>query len=294
MKRAFWIPERIFSEVIAVYCFPNILPTEGILMRFLLIMSIFLLNACQNNIQTDAVGRQTKGYPAHGQIYTKKHDSAPKGPIPKSFAQVKPQYEPYSRYGNRATYTLDGKQYSVLPSASNYKAQGIASWYGTKFHRMRTSSGDIYNMYAMTAAHRTLPLPSYARVKNLENGREIVVRINDRGPFRHDRLIDLSYGAAAKLGLLPHGTARVEVQALVPVGTKPANYYVQAGAFFTEKQANILRQQITKFTRSPVHVEKHLIRYLVTLGPFRTQRQSDVMTKQLEKHGVHGVFAYLQ
>lgn len=267
---------------------------EPIVMRFLFLMSIFFLYGCQNNLQTSTVGQKTKGYPAHGQVYTHKQDAAPKGPIPTFFAQIVPHFEPYSRYGNRANYTIDGKQYSVLPSASHYKERGIASWYGVKFHHMRTSSGDRYNMYAMTAAHRTLPLPSYARVTNLENGREAVVRINDRGPFRHDRLIDLSYAAAAKLGVLPHGTARVEVQALVPVGTKPASYYVQAGAFFSEKQANDLRHQINKFTRSSVHVDKHLLRYVVALGPFRNQKLSDTMIKQLDRHGIHGSFAYLQ
>lgn len=121
--------------------------------------------------------------------------------------------EPRSRYGNR-DYAVLGKKYHVLDEPKGYVEQGLASFYGTKFHGRRTSSLEVYDMYAFSAAHKTLPLPSYARVTNLGNGRSVIVRVNDRGPFHAGRVIDLSYAAAVKLGVYPAGTAKVEVRAL--------------------------------------------------------------------------------
>ena len=125
-----------------------------------------------------------------------------------------PHAEPLSRYGNRSPYIVLGKSYTVLPSAAGYDERGVASWYGTKFDGRMTSSLEPYDLTQFSAAHRTLPLPSYARVTNLENGRSVIVRINDRGPFHEGRLIDLSYAAAVKLGVNVHGTARVEVRGI--------------------------------------------------------------------------------
>ena len=125
-----------------------------------------------------------------------------------------PKNEPRSHYGNRTPYVVLGETYNVLPSAKGYVERGIASWYGTKFHGRATSNFEAYDMYQFTGAHKTLPLPSYVRVTNLENGRQVIVRINDRGPFHQDRLIDLSYAAAVKLGVNIHGTAPVEVRAI--------------------------------------------------------------------------------
>ncbi|MDH5183435.1 MAG: septal ring lytic transglycosylase RlpA family protein [Gammaproteobacteria bacterium] len=127
-----------------------------------------------------------------------------------------PRVEPRSRYGNPIRYTQFDKTYTLLKACKDYKSQGDASWYGTKFHGQRTSSGETYDMYSMTAAHKTLPIPCYARVTNLDNGKSIVVRINDRGPFHEGRIIDLSYVAAAKLDMLKKGTARVEVSVIDP------------------------------------------------------------------------------
>ena len=134
-----------------------------------------------------------------------------------------PHAEPLSRYGNRSPYDVLGKTYVVLPSAKGYVERGIASWYGTKFDGRATSSLEPYDMYRFSAAHRTLPLPSYARVTNLENGRSVIVRINDRGPFHEGRLIDLSYAAAIKLGVNVHGTAQVEVRGIDPDGSGDAD-----------------------------------------------------------------------
>jgi len=122
--------------------------------------------------------------------------------------------EPLSRYGNPSSYVVYGKRYYTMPSSRGHKERGIASWYGTKFHGRRTSSGEVYDIYKMTAAHKSLPLPTYVRVTNLRNGRSIVVKVNDRGPFHNNRIIDLSYVAAAKLGILEYGTGLVEIEAI--------------------------------------------------------------------------------
>lgn len=126
-----------------------------------------------------------------------------------------PKAEQLSRRGNKP-YEVFGQRYHPMKSHKNYKESGLASWYGTKFHGKTTSSGEPYDLYKMTAAHRTLPLPTYARVTNTQNGRSIIVKVNDRGPFHSNRLIDLSYAAARKLGIYGHGTGHVMVEALDP------------------------------------------------------------------------------
>jgi len=142
-------------------------------------------------------------------------DSAPEHALDISgIPEPTPRTEPPAAYGNRSPYTVLGKSYRVRPSAEGYVERGIASWYGQKFHGRQTSSREIYDMCSFSAAHKTLPLPSYVRVTNLDNGREVVVRVNDRGPFHAGRIIDLSYAAAVKLGVDRTGTARVEVRAL--------------------------------------------------------------------------------
>ncbi len=135
-----------------------------------------------------------------------------------------PHYEPRSPLGNPPFYEVDGHRYAVLSTAVGYDERGVASWYGPNFVGLRTATGESYDMFAMTAAHKTLPLPCYARVTNLSNGRSVVVRINDRGPFVADRIIDLSYTAAAKLGMIRTGTAFVEVQTITPAA--PATHSV--------------------------------------------------------------------
>ena len=134
-----------------------------------------------------------------------------------------PVYEPKSRGGNKPSYEVWGKTYHVLPTAEGYKERGGASWYGAKFHGHKTSNGETYNMYQMSAAHKSLPLPTYAKVTNLDNGRSVIVRINDRGPFHEGRIIDLSYAAAKKLGYYSSGIAHVEVEAITvaqnPIGS---------------------------------------------------------------------------
>jgi rare lipoprotein A len=130
---------------------------------------------------------------------------------------AQPKVEKLSKYGNMPVYRVNGKSYYVMNSSKHYEAEGTASWYGTKFHKRNTSSGEKYDMLSMTAAHRTLPLPTYLEVTNEQNGRSVIVKVNDRGPFADNRLLDLSYAAAKKLGMIGHGTAHVKVKAIDPV-----------------------------------------------------------------------------
>lgn len=156
-----------------------------------------------------------------------------------------PRDEPRSRYGNPPFYEVDGRRYVVLPSAVGYVERGVASWYGPDFHGGRTSTGETYDMNAMTGAHPTLPLPAWVRVTNLENGRSVVVRLNDRGPFAKGRIIDLSRAAAEQLDMVRAGTARVEVVSLAGTApplanAQPAAYYAQAGAYGSRENAEAL------------------------------------------------------
>jgi rare lipoprotein A len=158
-------------------------------------------------------------------------------------AQGGPRVEPRARYGNPPFYEVDGQRYVVLPTAVGYVEEGMASWYGPDFHGGRTATGETYDMHAMTGAHPTLPLPTWVRVTNLDNGRSVVVRLNDRGPFARGRIIDLSRAAADALDMVRAGTARVEVRSLAagePVPAAPAAYYAQAGAFGSRENAESL------------------------------------------------------
>ncbi|WJW75928.1 septal ring lytic transglycosylase RlpA family protein [Thiohalobacter sp. IOR34] len=217
-----------------------------------------------------------------------------------------PRHEPRSRYGNPDSYVVRGKRYYVRHSSRGYVERGIASWYGTKFHGRRTSSGEPYDMYAMTAAHKTLPLPTYARVTNLRNGRSVVVKINDRGPFHDNRLIDLSYAAARKLGIVGKGTGLVEVRAITPgepearpplrsasagaaVHHGSAELYLQVGAFSSRSNAERLRQRLGALAR-PVHILRGLNRqrtvFRVRIGPLASVEEADRMAENLSHLGI--------
>jgi len=153
--------------------------------------------------------------------YTVPPESLTPPPIPDSVPDAIPRIERRARSGNPPFYDVFGKRYYVLSSSVGYWERGVASWYGPGFHKVRTSTGEPYDMYAMTAAHKTLPLPAYVRVTNLLNGRSVVVRVNDRGPFVGNRIIDLSYTAAAKLDMLRNGTAMVDVRTIDPSAPPP-------------------------------------------------------------------------
>jgi rare lipoprotein A len=156
--------------------------------------------------------------------------SAPPPSVPQAVPDAVPRVEPRSRYGNPPFYSVFGKRYYVLSSSVAYVERGVASWYGPGFHKVKTSIGEVYDMYGMTAAHKTLPLPAYVRVTNLQNGRSVVVRVNDRGPFVGNRIIDLSYTAASRLDMLRNGTAMVEVRALDPTAPREQGAPLQSVA----------------------------------------------------------------
>jgi rare lipoprotein A len=200
-------------------------------------------------------------YTAGGLYAPHLSDSAPVGAIDVSkLVEPTPRVEPKSPTGNRSPYSVLGKQYWVMPSAAGYDERGIASWYGQKFNGRKTSSGEIYSVCEFTAAHKTLPLPSIVRVTHIGNGRSVMVRVNDRGPFHAGRIIDLSYAAAIKLGLDKTGTANVRVQTInadgsasnIPDSTPPANLItssaskltLQFGSFAQRDNANRLMNQL--------------------------------------------------
>lgn len=182
----------------------------------LLTLTALLLTACGSTPTRESSSTATSANTSPSGGYLA--GDGPDGNVPADIDNTPdavPKAEPLHRYANRP-YKALGKEYTPLTTVGNYKERGTASWYGKKFHGQRTSIGETYDMYAMSAAHPTLPIPSYARVTNLSNHKSVVVRINDRGPFLHDRIIDLSYAAAHKLDMVAAGSAEVEVESLVP------------------------------------------------------------------------------
>jgi rare lipoprotein A len=225
----------------------------------------------------------------------------PPEPIPAEIENIPdpiPRSEPKSARGNPAFYNVLGKRYFVLASAEGYQERGVASWYGPGFHAASTSNGERYDMYAMTAAHKTLPLPSYVQVTNLRNGKHVIVRVNDRGPFKDGRIIDLSYSAATKLGMVKEGTVFVEVRALTPVqkASPPppppptSDLYVQAGAFATEANAARLLGQLRAKGVSEAFVREDEVDgkklYRVRVGPIPNVNEFDRVVKRLRSLGV--------
>jgi rare lipoprotein A len=247
-------------------------------------------------------------------------DSAPRSGsmrIPDLPDDPVPRPLPRSKYGNGPVYEVFGKNYTVMPTSSGYRERGVASWYGTKFHGNLTSSREPYDMYEMTAAHKTLPLPTYVRVRNLSNGRSIIVKVNDRGPFVHNRIIDLSYAAAMKLDMVTSGTGLVEVEAISfddPPGDRPVRktttpqpapaapaapspqridedrIFVQVGAFGSrdnaERRLAALRSAsiLTAFIVQDTSVSPAI--YRVRIGPIRGIVQYDIIVEELENLGI--------
>ena len=202
-----------------------------------------------------------------------------------------PVDEPLARYGNQSPYTVLGKTYTVMASSKGYHERGVASWYGSKFHGRRTSSGEPYDMHLATAAHKSLPLPTYAEVTNLDNGRKMIVKINDRGPFHDGRIIDLSYAAAIKLGVDQTGTARVDVRAIDTVASRPAavkvadGTFLQVGAFSKRKTAENLAGKMVAAQLKPVTVQKSKGLYKVWIGPYATESEIEASARRVVELG---------
>lgn len=238
-------------------------------------------------------------------------DSAPSKDVDHTrVANAVPKVEPLSKYGNPKSYVVQGKRYTVRQSARGFVQTGRASWYGTKFHGHRTSSGEPYNMYAMTAAHKTLPIPTYVEVHNLDNQRKIIVRVNDRGPFAHGRIIDLSYVAAKKLGITAKGTGRVEIRVIDPtapiktqqVNTSPVTLparatatstgqlYLQVGAFTNHDNASQLLNRLVGATQQNVSINRKATGnysvYRVRIGPLQSEAAALKLRAQLSPLGI--------
>ncbi|MGJ8522137.1 Endolytic peptidoglycan transglycosylase RlpA [Carnimonas sp. R-84981] len=223
-----------------------------------------------------------------------------------------PRVEPRSKGGNGPTYEVSGQTYRVMDNASGYNEVGLASFYGTKFDGYATSNGERYDMYGMSAAHKTLPLPTYVRVTNLANGRHVIVRVNDRGPFHSDRILDLSYAAAYKLGYLNQGTARVRVEAIDPrqwnaddEASEPAeavssgasagpqqvptagsgNTYLQVAAVGNASSAEQLRQTLADKLGVNGRVVPFNGIYRVQAGPWDSPADVEDARRQLEALG---------
>lgn len=258
--------------------------------------------------------------------YRQSHDGEPSEKIDVStIPEPVPVPEPLSRYGNRSPYTVLGQSYQVLASSRGYAERGISSWYGNKFHGYMTSSFEPYDMYKFTAAHKSLPLPSWARVTNLENGKSVVVRVNDRGPFHDNRLIDLSYAAAVKIGVWPKGTGLVEVRALQPGEAEPERppvtvasapraprpaagakmpppapqpvadgasprIYLQVGAFGEAANAERAANTVAKAGLGDVRVVEAEVNgrsvRRVRIGPLRDADEADRLTDEIRRLGL--------
>ena len=189
---------------------------------------------------------------------------------------------PYSATGNGPTYEVWGKQYQVMSSAQGYRQIGGASWYGVKFHGRLTSSREPFDMYQLTAAHRSLPIPCFARVTNLENGRSTVVRINDRGPFHSERIIDLSFAAAVKLGFHDQGTAQVSVEVLEPNSAAGRTHLIAVGAFIDQAQAQgVMEQLLTPLGVAARVTRNAQMRYQLELGPISAGAELERLTALL-------------
>src|SRR3990167_8910829 len=251
--------------------------------------------------------------------HTRKGDGPPNFDVDVSrIPNPVPKPEPLAKYGNMKSYKVAGKRYYTMKSCQTFQQTGTASWYGTMFHERRTSSGEKYDMLGMTAAHKTLPLPTYVEVTNLKNNRQIIVKVNDRGPFSSNRIIDLSYAAAKKLGMLGKGTASVRIKAINPytytqpgsryIGeqvrdaapivatavksdvTRAARYiYLQAGAFKNKTYALKLKNRLASMLTFPVRISNPAVNsnlYRVEVGPIRNSTDAEAISQRLKNIGI--------
>jgi rare lipoprotein A len=229
------------------------------------------------------------------------HDGAPDFDVDVSkIPNAKPKVEPVSRYGNPASYVALGKEYKPLKTNLGYDERGLASWYGTKFHQQLTSCREPYDMLSMSAAHKTLPIPCYVRVTNLSNNKQVIVRVNDRGPFHDNRIIDLSFAAAKKLGIYPAGTGMVQVTAIDPnhpdivpsllPEQKDLKLFLQIGAFALRENADHLVERIQELTGAKVAVNNASLNeqaiYKVRIGPLANSNESNDIHQKLQAAGI--------
>jgi rare lipoprotein A len=293
---------------------------------FIASISLLLLNGCMST--RHVLGKDDIDYDkaSAGGRYSILQDHAPTGDIKVDhLPDLVPRWEAKTRGGNKSPYEVWGKKYWVMDSAQGYVAEGTASWYGKKFHGHKTSNGEIYDMYAFSAAHKSLPLPTFLKVTNLDNQLSVIVRVNDRGPFHGDRLIDLSYAAAARLGYHKKGLARVRIEAITPArgqtytpskaaekvdevtpealpakastalpgGASNATSelvfsHLQLGAFSAEDSADRLKLRLFEAFDTSVNVlvnKQEDGLYKVLVGPFSNAAELDEWQKKLQQEG---------
>ncbi len=267
-----------------------------------------LLNAC-GTVPDRASGPRGGAAPLPGGVIPTpdKDGPPPRGAVDiASIPDIVPREEPRSKFGNPAVYTVAGTSYRTMTSSEGHVERGLASWYGTKFHGRRTSSGEPYDMYGMTAAHKTLPLPTYVEVTNLKNGRKLVLKVNDRGPFHEGRIIDLSYAAAQKLGI--NSTGPVEIRTITPgappsaqIATQPSSEssptdtqepkrYLQVGAFSERGKAEKLRSRLQEHAPGNIQISSskkaQSTIYRVRIGPLASVEETDQMAARLSDLGI--------
>jgi rare lipoprotein A len=264
--------------------------------RIVAVLVLLWLAGCSSAPQRPEPGERPPPPTTKGGYYK---DDGPGDNVPPNLASIPdavPRAEPPHRYANRP-YQVFGKDYVPLAASQSYREQGTASWYGKKFHGQKTSSGEVYDMYGMTAAHRTLPIPSYARVTNLANGKSVVIRINDRGPFHSERIIDLSYAAAYKLGYVTAGSARVEVESVgaMTAESKPqvaeakpqeaTGTYIQVGAFSVRENAEDLRARMMRELAGLSEAVQVLLvgnLWRLQVGPYRSSDDARPVAQRIE------------
>ena len=271
---------------------------SSVVHSFLVAFSVLALAACTSTPPKKADEPRKPSY------YS---DDGPPESVPADLASVPdavPREEPFHRYANRP-YTVFGRSYAPVVNKDPAKERGLASWYGKKFHGQKTSSGEIYDMFAMTAAHKTLPIPSYAKVTNVRNGKSVVVRVNDRGPFHGDRIIDLSFAAADRIGIASAGSGLVDVErvfetpvalaarsatptALAPqvqpavidtpvVAPDSGLLWLQLGAFSGAENAEIFRARMARelaWNLEPLSIAQRDGLHRVRLGPYRNREEA--------------------
>ncbi len=226
--------------------------------------------------------------------YQQDVDSTPVYKSIDHLVEPKPVREPLSRRGNADEYEVWGQTYQVLKGLREYSQTGTASWYGQKFHGHETSNGEIFDVYKFSAAHKSLPLPSYVKVTNLSNQKSLVVRVNDRGPFHGDRLIDLSFAAAMRLGYANNGTAQVKVELVAaPLSTQEAleakNRYLQVAAFSAQPSAVKFKNTLLSLVKEPVHLSQvsreGKTLHKVKIGPMSVKRAKEIQST-LKDHDI--------
>ncbi|WP_119394407.1 septal ring lytic transglycosylase RlpA family protein [Salinibius halmophilus] len=218
-----------------------------------------------------------------GGRYKLAQDTGPTDVIrPEDIVEVQPRWEPKSSGGNKSPYTVRGVTYHIMDSEIGYVEEGNASWYGAKFHGYKTSNGEIFDMYQVSAAHKTLPLPTWVRVTNLANNKSLIVRVNDRGPFHPDRIIDLSYAAAVKLDIASAGVGRVRVEALDLRDQEQASFILQLAALGDRDRARELAREAADKTNQRVEVVRAGNVYRVQLGPVK-QAEANTLSQQVSE-----------